>query len=126
MARFQVQALDRPGYDGSWRGGRKWLSSASTCVEVIDDDEDPKPRVEDEVLRIGKKTFKSLQDDQHLRVVPDGDPMALAQAANDVGTLRKELERLVGENARLQDELSHARGATKKQQSTQHRKGEGE
>lgn len=103
MAKFVVQALNRPGFDGSFRGGRKWPSATPTPVEVVEqpNGEDP-PHDETKGLRIGTKTFKMLQADANLRVMPEGDQL---KSAGDMDTLR-------AENERLQQEIRQLKGGS--------------
>jgi hypothetical protein len=102
--KFLVQSVQRMGYDGSWRAGRKWPSVSPTTVEVFDQDEDPvlEPgTVPPAHLQIGRKTFDALRADPTMRVLPEGDPMALAAQSDDIEFLRGEVVRLTAENASL-------------------------
>lgn len=110
--KFVVQAVERSGYGGSWRAGRFWPSSAPTEIEVVEgtkDGEDP-PEDLGKGLQVGTKAFEALKNDRTLRVVPAGDPMAMAKAAKDVPTLRAEVERLTAENQRLKDQAASSGG----------------
>ena len=95
--KFHVQAVPRPGHDGSYRAGRKWPSGAPTPVEVLDQDEDP-PHDPTKGVRIGKATYEILKKDPHLTVRAPGDPLTVAQ---DHAALVAENARLKEENARL-------------------------
>lgn len=103
MPKFMVQAVQRQGYDGSWRAGRKWPSSAPVEVEVVNQKEDPAASPE-KGIQLGTDSWKKIQGDPSLRVLPAGDPLAMARAAEDVPTLKAEIERLATENERLRTE----------------------
>lgn len=82
----QVRALEREGYNGAWRAGRKWPSTP-VRVEVLDQDDDP-PMVEEtyvgpegktltrmvpDPLRIGRKSYQAVKDDPRIKVLDDAD-----------------------------------------------------
>ena len=102
-AKFLIQSVQRQGYEGSYRAGRKWASKAPTLVEIVDADDDPTPDPAKPVphLQIGKKSFEAIKADPTLRVLPEGDPLALARASDDVVELRAQIDRLTAENERL-------------------------
>jgi hypothetical protein len=99
MPKFMVQAVSRPGYDGSWRAGRKWPSSGPTEVELVDGDADPEHDPA-KGIRLGKKSFDALKADPNLVVRQPGDPVQNAQTA----------EQLLQDNERLKAEIAALRG----------------
>lgn len=100
MAKFLVQAVSRQGYDGIWRAGHKWPSSAPAEVEVLDVDEDPQ-RDPKKGIVLGKKSWASIMEDGQLTKAPAGDPLAILKQSSDIEALRREVERLTAENAAL-------------------------
>lgn len=99
--KIYVQALERPGFDGSFRAGKKWPSGTATEVEVVEtkDGEDP-PQEEGKGIRIGTKSLKMLEDDRFLKVSKGSAPPASGgDAAKDarIRELEAEVARLKGE-----------------------------
>lgn len=106
VSKFVVQALNRPGHDGAWRAGRLWRSAGPTDIEVVDSQDDPVPGKDDKALRVGKTTFNALMADGNLRVMPAGDPMAMARAAKDLDVVLEENAQLRKRIAELEAEAS--------------------
>lgn len=112
MAKFQVQAVTRQGFPGSYRAGRFWPSNAPTEIEVVEQDADPEPDPKDpnRGIVVGRRNFEALHKDPNLRVVPAGDPMAIAKASEDVPELRRVIDRQAEEIRELQKRLGQQEG----------------
>jgi hypothetical protein len=93
MAKMLVRAVTRPGYDGAWRAGRKWLSGEDTEVEVVEQDDDP-GQEPGKGLRVGKKTFEILKKDPNIVVRAPGDPLETAGAVDEAKGLKARVAEL--------------------------------
>jgi len=109
-SKFVVQAVTRQGFAGSWRGNRFWPSNAPTEIEVVDQEADPPADPNGGTVKVGQKTFKALHADNNLRVVPAGDPMALAKQSEDVEELRRTIDRQAEEIRDLRKQLGEQGG----------------
>jgi hypothetical protein len=113
MGKFVVHAVHRPGYDGAWRAGRKWPSSGSVEVEVVEQAEDP-PVDPTKGIIIGTATLEALLNDGHISIRPAGDPQTLARSANAVEALKAEVVRLTAENVALKADVERLQGPVPK------------
>lgn len=109
MAKFLVQALAKQGFEGHFRAGRMWPSSAPTEVEVVDSEEDPKPDPSKGIV-LGTRSFKAVSNDPFINVRAPGDPLDAAKEASQAPVLRERIKQLEAENQRLQAELASSRG----------------
>jgi len=109
--RFIVKSTPAAGYQGKWRAGRRW-DKGGVEVEVVDQDEDPTPG-DDECLRIGKKTFRALQEDESISVSPKGLNLSntkameesIAALTTELAGARKDAEALAAENDALRAQV---------------------
>lgn len=106
-AKFQITAIRRTGFAGTYRAGRFFSSEEPTVVELVDEDDDPEQKP-DEPLKIGRRTYALIEQDPKLSIRPAGDPVAMARAVDDVPTLRSDIERLTAENEQLRAQLGTA------------------
>lgn len=92
--RFIVKSTPAAGFQGKWRAGRRWDKSGIE-IEVVDQDKDP-PAGDDACLRIGKETFRALQEDEFISVSPKGlnlsNMKAMEQSLAELTTAHGELQ----------------------------------
>lgn len=115
MIRFKIKATDRAGLKGVWRAGRFFPSSDHVLVEVHDQAEDPPSKDPTKPpFIVGQKSWKAIEADNRLRIVPDGDILKGETAA--VQNLRARFDQAwanqkaahAAELARLEEKLAEA------------------
>lgn len=96
---IKVRAVPREGFNHFCTPGRFWPSGSEVDVEVLDQDEDPAPLVEEALStdtgkivtrlvhtldKIGRKTYAELRDSPFIKIVADGETSnEISQAAVD-------------------------------------------
>lgn len=121
---IHVQAVQRDNFAGAWRAGRFWPSGQALRVEVLGQDEDPAPVVEDvldqngrklgtrevpSMKQIGRKTYATIKADARLRILSDNETQELA-AAEELASVRKVSDELAKENAALRAKVAELEG----------------
>lgn len=94
--RFIVKSTPAAGFQGKWRAGRRW-DKGGVEVEIVDQDADPVAEPGDECLRIGRDTFRALQEDDAISVSPKGLNISnlkeLEKSLADATTAHAELQK---------------------------------
>ncbi len=93
MARILIKSFPATGFDGVFRGGRKWPASG-TLVETIPGKEDVES-VDDQPLKIGTVTLAALKGDGRISFVPP-------ENIEDIDALKAENETLKARVAELE------------------------
>lgn len=107
--RYLVRSTPAEGFHGVFRAGRRW-DKEGTEIELVAQDEDPKPGEKEEVLRIGKKTFAAITGDPRISVVPkDGAAPAADAIAASLAELTAKHGALESEHAKALKDLEEAR-----------------
>jgi outer membrane murein-binding lipoprotein Lpp len=94
--KVRVSGVPVEGLSFIGRAGRIWpRGDKHQVVEVIEADQDPDPKG----WVIGQVSFRALQADRQIRIVPDGDPADVAKLATENEVLRARVAELEAENA---------------------------
>ncbi len=97
MARIVIKCFPAPGFDGVFRAGRKWAAKGTT-VDTIEGDDDVDVSEANQVLQVGKKTLKALEDDGRFS-------FGISGTIDEIEAIRAERDALKIENADLKAQV---------------------
>ena len=91
---FLVRAVQREHFKGFYSAQRFWPSGSDVEIDVLDAEDDPYAPMQEPAghpLPIGQRTWRELQNESYLRIVPKGGDYSGALEVTELRKLNAEL-----------------------------------